>query len=246
MTTDIIIPARFDSTRFPGKPLALIGGIPMICHVLQAAQKIRNIRNIYVATDHEQIKTTIENAGGQVILTRSDHLSGTDRIAEALSKISSPPDIVLNIQGDEPFFPSELGEKILALFYAHDVLIASAAVPFMSNEEPNDPNRVKVTFRENGSALTFSRSLLPFPSLKPPNYWKHLGVYAYRSFVLENISKLTPSNLEISESLEQLRWLEKGYNIYITKYSHFSISVDTPQDLVMAEKVLSSQKNTGL
>lgn len=236
MIVDIIIPSRYKASRFPGKPLADISGKPMIVRVWEQAQKIKGVRDVYVATDHPDIEDVIKNCGGQVIITSENHPSGTDRIHEALKNISNPPEVVMNIQGDEPFFPPSLGEEIISSFKTKDVGIVTACTPFIQKEEVENPNRVKVVFNQHGKALFFSRSPIPFEKNQSTTHYLHMGVYAFRTQILQNLSKLPPSNLEMTESLEQLRWLEAGYDIYMVKTHCHSPAVDTPDDLKIAIK----------
>ena len=235
-----VIPARYASTRFPGKPLALVNGKPMIERVYQQATKA--FENVYVATDDERISSVVKNFGGKVVMTSPDHPSGTDRICEALNKIESTEqsryDVVFNIQGDEPYIQAEALEQLKHCFTDSSTHIATLAKQMKEISDIQNPNHVKLVKDSAGKALYFSRSPIPYLRNIPLEKWaksyfflKHLGIYAYRSEVLREITKLTPSSLEIAESLEQNRWLENGYTIKVEITDYESISIDTPEDL---------------
>lgn len=239
-----IIPARYASTRFPGKPLALLGGKPIIQHVYQRAKEL--LPTVVVATDDERIYRVVEDFGGQAVMTRSDHQSGTDRIAEALEKIGGDYDVVINIQGDEPFLQREHIERLLEAFDYSSTQIATLAVPFHSIRAAESSNSPKIVTDLLGYALYFSRSVIPFVRGKDRNQWldhfpfvKHIGVYAYRAQVLREITQLPQSPLELAESLEQLRWLQNGYKIKVQTVSRETVGIDTPDDLREAEKLLA-------
>lgn len=226
-----IIPARYASTRFPGKPLAMIHGKTMIQHVYERASKA-NFEAVMVATDDERIKDVVEGFGGKVIMTSSDHETGTERCAEAFFASDSSASVIVNIQGDEPMVnPDHLNELIGC--FEDDFVDVATLISEMEATKMDDPNTVKVVHANNGRVLYFSRS--PIPHDRDGNHQvnplKHLGVYAYRASVLERLVELKPTYLEKVESLEQLRWLENGYSIKAVKVVDNGISVDTPQDL---------------
>ncbi len=233
-----IIPARFASTRFPGKPLALIGGVPMIERVYRQALK-SNLDRVLVATDDERILNCVRNFGGEAVMTDPNLPSGTDRCREALNLSDISAKLIVNIQGDEPFIDPEQINLVLKLLMGNAVRIATLISPATSQEEIENPNRVKVAIDRDGKALYFSRLPIPFSKpgeLKVENYHIHLGIYGFRATALQEISQLSASSLELSESLEQLRWLENGYSIYTAKTMERADSVDTPKDLELIEK----------
>ena len=243
-----VIPARFASTRFPGKPLALLGGKPVIQWVFERAKEASE--HVAVATDDARIAETVENFGGIAIMTSPNHVSGTDRCLEAAiiysEKYQVDIDVVINIQGDEPFIDAEQVKSLQALFDSEKVDIATMVSPFKKDiNDITNPNNVKATIAVDGKALYFSRSAIPFCRdvkledwAENSNFYHHLGMYAYRFNVLKEITSLPVSSLEKAESLEQLRWLENGYNIYVAKTLKRSIGIDTPEDLAMAESLL--------
>ena len=241
-----IIPARYASTRFPGKPLIDIKGKSMIERVYIQASKA--LEHVYVATDDARIEAEVKRFGGRVIMTSPDHQSGTDRVAEALDEIQRLKkihiDVVLNIQGDEPFIQPNQLEKLMGCFSDHETDIATLVKPINTNDDIFNPNFVKVVADLKGKALYFSRSPIPFIRNKDKEQWllshpylKHLGIYAYRTSVLKEITGLPQSSLEIAESLEQLRWLENGYTIRVKKTNFESIAIDTPDDLNRLENI---------
>ncbi|MBQ6652400.1 MAG: 3-deoxy-manno-octulosonate cytidylyltransferase [Prevotella sp.] len=237
-----IIPARYASTRFPGKPLADLGGKSVIQHVYERVSQV--IENVYVATDDERIFRTVNTFGGKAIMTRSDHRSGTDRICEALEKVRSDENngelVVINVQGDEPFIRPEQIETLCGLFDTDETHIATLATHFNSPDDAKSPNSPKIVTDKRGFALYFSRSVIPFVREAGGNfpYLKHIGIYAYRADVLREIAQLPPSPLEKAESLEQLRWLENGYRIRVGLTSQATIGIDTPADLEKARQLL--------
>lgn len=231
-----IIPARYASTRFPGKPLVHIHDKPMIQHVYERALLTSGIMQLVVATDDERIKETVENFGGNVILTSSEHRSGTDRCREVIDSLKTKGlnfDIVLNIQGDEPFVEPKQLEQLIECFSHQEVDIATLIKNITDINIIINPNVVKVVVDKKGKALYFSRSPIPYVREKDVtvNYYKHLGLYAYKISVLESITNMPQSMLEKIESLEQLRWLENGYNIYTSITDIENIAIDTPEDL---------------
>lgn len=227
-----IIPARFGSTRFPGKPLVEINGKSMIRRVIDQAKKCQSLQDIWVATDDERIFKHVEEYGCKAFYTSENCNSGTERICELLPNIVGEFDFVLNIQGDEPFVHVESLEELTNALIASQSDISTLAVQIENLEEANDSNRVKVVFSISGRALYFSRSTIPFARNGEPDYFKHLGVYAYTTNALQQIKNLKASALELTESLEQLRWLEHDLTISVVVTSHDSTGVDTPEDLV--------------
>lgn len=227
-----IIPARFGSTRFPGKPLIEINGKSMIRRVIDQAKKCSSLADVWVATDDERIFKHVVEYGCKALYTSEDCNSGTERICELLPNIEGQFDFVLNIQGDEPFVHVESLEELSNALISSKTDIATLAVQIENTEEANDSNRVKVVFSASGRALYFSRSTIPFARNGEPDYFKHLGVYAYTTSALQQIKLLKPSSLELTESLEQLRWLEHDLTISVVVTSHDSTGIDTPDDLL--------------
>lgn len=230
-----VIPARYNSTRFPGKPLVLIDGKSMIQRVYEQAMQVKEFSKIIVATDDLRILEHVESFGGNVMMTSSTHLSGTDRCGEVMDSLPGMYEIIVNIQGDEPFIQPAQLQKLISVFYEENIQIATLAKKITDENQMKSPHVVKVVFDAHHQALYFSRSMIPGSKTSAPqtntNYYKHLGIYAYRADALEKIILLKPSKLEMSESLEQLRWLENGYTIRIVESEHESISIDTPEDL---------------
>lgn len=241
-----IIPARYASTRFPGKPLALLGGKPVIQHVYEKVAAV--LEAAYVATDDERIYDVVKSFGGQVVMTRTDHKSGTDRIEEAIEKIGGEWDVVVNVQGDEPFVAKSQLDTICHCFDDPTTQIATLGKPFESMEAVQNPNSPKIVVDNMGFAMYFSRSVIPYVRGKEKSSWfthypflKHLGIYAYRKDVLRQITQLPQSSLEIAESLEQLRWLQNGFKIKVGTTDVETVGIDTPQDLERAEEFLKAQ-----
>lgn len=241
MTYLALIPARYASSRFPGKPLADIHGKPMIRRVYERCAAVFGA-DCYVATDDPRIEQTVKAFGGQVIMTSASHRSGTDRCAEALDTAERLTgrrfDVVVNIQGDEPFIATEQLEQIRGCFTDPSTQIATLVKPFTETESIFNENSPKVVLSDTGDALYFSRSAIPFLRGVPKEEWqarhtyyKHIGLYAYRSDVLRAVTRLAPSPLEKAESLEQLRWLENGYRIRTAVTTLESHAIDTPEDL---------------
>lgn len=236
-----IIPARYASTRFPGKPLALIDGKPMIQHVWENVSKIESVGRTIVATDDERIAETMRQFGGEVMMTRTDHRSGTDRCGEVIEKLGESGaryDIVINIQGDEPFVDASQIETLIETFERRDVQIATLKKEISQQEALFSPNVVKVIDTPDGMALYFSRQPLPYLRGSEPEQWmchhtyyKHIGIYAFRMDTLRQLVQLAQTPLEKCESLEQLRWLENGYRIAVRETTTENLSVDTPEDL---------------
>lgn len=234
-----IIPARYASTRFPGKPLVDIGGKPMIIRVVERALAV--CPDVVVATDDERIFTTVTEQGYRAVMTSPDHQSGTERCLEAYQVLGEPADVLINLQGDEPFIADEQIRLLISAFDDPSVDLATLAQPFPStatNEELANPNAVKlVRSTSTGYALYFSRSVIPYlrsvegPWAKEHTFLKHIGLYAFRTHVLPTIQSLPASPLEESERLEQLRWLEAGLRIRVMLSDQESIGIDTPEDL---------------
>lgn len=239
-----IIPARFASTRFPGKPLAVLGGKTVIQRVYEQVKTV--LDHVYVATDDQRIYDAVMQFGGRAVMTRADHKSGTDRICEALDKIGGQFDVVINVQGDEPFIqPSQL-RTVMAAFDDPTTQIATLGKRFDSIEAVENPNSPKIVTDNAGFALYFSRSPIPFIRGKEYNQWlaaypflKHIGLYAYRANVLREVTRLPQSSLELAESLEQLRWLQNGYRIKVGLTDVETVGIDTPDDLRCAERFLA-------
>ena len=238
-----IIPARYASTRFPGKPLAVLGGKPVIQRVYE--QVVGVLGEAYVATDDERIFKAVESFGGKAVITRTDHKSGTDRIEEAVSKLQTDADVIINVQGDEPFIQKSQLETVKHLFDDPNVQIGTLGKPFESMEAVDNANSPKIVCDVNGYAMYFSRSVIPYIRNKEHGDWlqhfpflKHIGLYAYRREVLAEITKLPQSSLELAESLEQLRWLQNGYRIKVGVTDIETVGIDTPEDLQRAEEFL--------
>jgi len=232
-----VIPARYGSSRFPGKPLAMIHGKSMIQRVYEQAQKAEELSGLVVATDDERIAQAVKDFGGEVVMTQNTHQSGTDRCQEAVVKLGKSVGAVVNIQGDEPFIQAEQINQVAALL-KQGAPIATLVKPISSTSTLLDPNKVKAILNKNNQAIYFSRSPIPFFKNKTAEHWlsehqyyKHLGIYGYRSDILHEISHLEQSSLEIAESLEQLRWIENGYAIHVGITRFESPSIDTPEDL---------------
>ena len=246
MNFTAIIPARYASTRFPGKPLALLGNKPVIQHVYEQASSV--LSDVWVATDDDRIREAVEKFGGRIVMTRADHKSGTDRIEEAAEKTGTQADVVINIQGDEPFVQPSQIKTLMQLFDNAETQIGTLGKHFENIEAVNNPNSPKIVTDKQGFALYFSRSVIPYIRGAQDNEWlshfpflKHLGLYAYRREVLHEITQLPQSSLEIAESLEQLRWLENGYRIRVGLTDVETVGIDTPEDLQRAEEFLKSR-----
>ena len=239
-----IIPARYASTRFPGKPLAMLGGKTVIQRVYEQAVSV--LPEAYVATDDERILQAVEAFGGKAVMTRADHKSGTDRIQEAVEKLGTDADVIINIQGDEPFIQPSQIQTLMSLFDDADTQIGTLGKRFESMEAVENPNSPKIVTDNRGFALYFSRSVIPFVRGKERTDWfdefpylKHLGIYAYRREVLREVTRLPQGSLEKAESLEQLRWLQNGYRIRVGLTDMETVGIDTPEDLLRAEAFLS-------
>ena len=241
-----IIPARYASSRFPGKPLAKLGGKYVIQRVVEQVGAV--LDDVYVATDDERIYHTVTSMGAKAVMTRPDHQSGTDRIAEALEKIGGNFDVVVNIQGDEPFIQKSQIETVVACFNDADTQIATLGKKFATIEEAKNPNSPKIILDNRSYAMYFTRALAPYIRGKEESQWidvypflKHIGLYAYRTEVLREVTKLPQSPLEIAEGLEQLRWLQNGYKIKVGLTEVETVGIDTPEDLQRAELFLAQQ-----
>ncbi len=240
----VIIPSRYESTRFPGKPLADIGGKPMIQRVYEQAAKA--IEEVWVATDDERIVNAVKSFGGNVVMTSLNHRSGTDRCAEAVliaSEITGKTyDVVINVQGDEPFMQPDQIELITKCFIdSEDTEIATLIQPILKNEDIFHSDMVKVILDNERNAIYFSRSPIPYIVKTDESHWLekypfygHVGLYAYRNTVLQQLARLTEGILEKAESLEQLRWLENGFKIKTNVTDSDSFGIDTPEDLKQA------------
>ena len=243
-----IIPARYASTRFPGKPLAILGGKPVIEHVYRKAAEV--LDDAYVATDDSRIEEAVKAFGGKVIMTGANHKSGTGRIAEALGKIEGQWDVVVKVQGDEPFIHRSQIEEVCRCFDDPDTQIATLGKPFADMEGVLNPNSPKIVTDNRGYAMYFSRSIIPFVRGKDEKEWpfsypflKHIGLYAYRRNVLKEVTQLPQGELEKAESLEQLRWLENGYRIKVGLTDVETVGIDTPEDLARAEAFLTGAEH---
>ena len=244
MTFTAIIPARYASTRFPGRPLAVLGGKTVIQRVYEQVNNV--LSEVYVATDDERIFKCVESFGGKAVMTRSDHQSGTDRIQEAVEKTSTQTDVIINVQGDEPFIQPSQIQTLMQLFDDPSTQIGTLGKYFENIEAVENPNSPKIVMDDRGFALYFSRSVIPYIRGKERQNWfgeypflKHLGVYAYRREVLTEVTKLPQSSLEKTESLEQLRWLQNGYRIRVGLTDVETVGIDTPEDLQRAEAFLN-------
>ena len=245
-----IIPSRYASSRLPGKPLAMIGDKPMVQWVYENCQK--GLTHVFVATDDQRIVDAVEAFGGKAVMTRGDHTSGTDRCAEAAVNIEEKygvkADVVVNIQGDEPFFEAAQLEDIKSAFENPDTQIATLIQEARDMEQVLSLSEVKVVLNTWGEGIYFSRSPIPFVRnveqkdwMKHQTFYRHLGIYAYRSDILKEIVKLEPSALEKAESLEQLRWIENGFPVtcVITELEE-TMCIDTPEDLAKANKLIKN------
>lgn len=253
-----VIPARYGSTRFPGKALALLGGKPMIQHVYERARSAARLDEVVVATDDERITVAVSRFGGRAVMTSAEHRSGTDRIAEVARQTDAQ--VIVNIQGDEPLMRPEPIDQIVEFLLAHRAVpMATVMTRLAKAEDAASPNVVKVVVDQDGYAMYFSRSPIPFvrtsdssgfgvpgsgsrpttPNPQPRTYWKHLGLYGYQREFLLRFPQLPPTPCEQAEQLEQLRALEHGHRIKVLETAHDSIGVDTPEDLARVERMLS-------
>lgn len=245
-----IIPARYASTRFPAKPLALLGGKTVIERVYEKVSEV--VGEVFVATDDERIAECVAGFGGRAVMTSEEHKSGTDRCYEALCKSGVVADVVINVQGDEPFIAADQIESIIACFEDESIDIATLVKPFAEDaslESLENPNSPKVVLSNDRRALYFSRSVVPYLRgtercdwLKSHTFYKHIGMYAFRTEALREVTSLPQGVLEVAESLEQLRWLENGYKIGVGITHKETIGIDTPEDLEAAEAYLKTIK----
>lgn len=238
MKSICVIPARYSSTRLPGKPLKDIYGKPMICRVWERASRAKSVAEVIVATDDERILQAVENNSGRAIMTRTDHKTGTDRLAEVAEKFPDV-DVIVNVQGDEPLIEPSLIDELIAEFVTDDDLqMATVATELTDVDEMNNPNNVKVVLDRYNDALYFSRSLIPYPrNAGNAKVFKHIGIYAYRRDFLIDYAKMDPTPLEKSESLEQLRALENGFKIRVIKSDCRFVGVDTEEDLKLVNEI---------
>ncbi len=249
-----VIPARYASTRFPGKPLATLGGESIISHVYHRVRRTEGIEDVVVATDDESICDHVESFAeeGTVMMTSDQHRTGTDRCGEVVQRLERQGytyDLVINVQGDEPFVDPAQLQTLIACFNDPEVLIATLATPVTSREELFSPNNVKIARAADGRALYFSRQPIPYRRDVDPDHWldgatylKHVGIYAFRADLLPELCRLGTGTLEDCEKLEQLRWLEAGFNIHVALTDHANIGIDTPEDLAAAEQLLKKTK----
>lgn len=244
-----IIPARYASTRFPGKPLALLAGKPIIQHVYERVAGV--FENLCVATDDERIKNAVEGFGGKAVMTSAEHRSGTDRCYEAYCKTGIDADVVVNVQGDEPFITPQQLQTLAGCFDEVQTQIATLVKPFDADaglEALENPNSPKVVVDNEGFALYFSRSVIPYfrgtdkrDWLRVHTFYKHIGLYAFRTEVLKKVTAMPQGVLEQAESLEQLRWLQAGLRIKTGTTNTETIGIDTPEDLAKAEQFIHRQ-----
>lgn len=238
-----VIPARYASSRFPGKPLVMIDGRSMIMRVYEQASKCASLNKVIVATDDDRIFTHVKESGGDVMMTSGFHASGTSRIAEVVDNLTSSGkdtfDVIVNIQGDEPFIEPSQIELVVSLFNKPEVQIGTLIRKIIENADILNPNVVKVVVDNSGKALYFSRSPIPFIRSVPQNQWlshyvffRHIGLYAYKTVVLRSVANLPESPQEIAESLEQLRWLYNGYCIHTAITDIETVGIDAPEDLL--------------
>ncbi|MGA0333209.1 MAG: 3-deoxy-manno-octulosonate cytidylyltransferase [Kiritimatiellia bacterium] len=252
MKTVAILPARYDSVRFPGKMLADLGGVPVIVRTVRRALQAESLHGVLVATDDKRIFDAVAAAGHEVCMTRRDHPSGTDRIAEAAGNLDA--ELLVNVQGDEPWMDPALIDRLVARMHAEDAPdIGTACTPIFEAADLHNPSVVKVVRDERGCALYFSRSLIPFPRdqaaaelLNQGLYFRHLGIYAYRKSFLERWQTLPPHPLETTEKLEQLRGLAHGARIAVIDSDQSAPGIDTPEDLEQARLYLTSHSKKTL
>lgn len=236
-----VIPARFASSRLPGKPLLRIQGKPLIQYVYQQAVKCPHLSRVVVATDDERIESAVKAFGGQAVLTAVHHRSGSDRTAEVAQGMEA--DVYINIQGDEPLISPSTIDAVCGLFLnGTEVALATARVR-IPRERSEDPNVVKVVVDHRGRALYFSRCPIPFDRSEKASYYKHLGIYGYRRQILLSLNSLAPSGLEEAEKLEQLRWLENGLTVHVVEVTEDSLGVDTSEDFERVRVLLENGSN---
>lgn len=243
-----VIPARHASSRFPGKPLAAISGRPMIQHVVERVNQAEHVSRVVVATDDARIKAAVEGFGGEAVLTRSDHHTGTDRVAEVAAHLAAA--IYINVQGDEPLIdPGTIDVVVAAMMEDESVQIASPCVAIKHRNDIMDPHVTKVVRDFDGNALYFSHAPIPWvrdaQHTVTAQHWKHIGLYAFRRDALLEFPTLPPGELEALEQLEQLRWLENGFRIRMVETDYDAVSVDVPADLERVEKLLRAESGRG-
>ena len=235
-----VVPARYASTRLPGKPLADIAGKPMIARVYDRALLAKEVDEVVVATDHEKVYDAIESIGGKVVMTLATHPSGTDRLAE-VATMYNEADIIVNVQGDEPLINPEIIDELVLVLKNEPSLKMATVKTVMEEDEYNNPAAVKVVTDKDGYALYFSRSILPYPRNEDGlTIYKHLGIYAYKREFLLEFAKMQQSYLEKIESLEQLRALENGYKIKVILTDSKCVGVDTEEDLALVNKIFKN------
>ncbi|MGJ7032683.1 3-deoxy-manno-octulosonate cytidylyltransferase (CMP-KDO synthetase) [Niabella hirudinis] len=234
-----VIPARYAATRFPAKLMQMLGNRPVIAHTYAAVAGSGLFDDVFVVTDSAIIFDEIVSRGGKAIMSVAEHESGTDRIAEAVKDMNA--DVIVNVQGDEPFMEKDPLEKIVALFHSDTVQVGSLMRKFASEADAQNPNAVKVVTNKNGKALYFSRSMIPYKrdqQIQAP-YYLHIGVYAFRKEALLNFTGWPPSLLEQTEKLEQLRFLDNSVDIYMAETNYETVAIDTPEDLERAIALLN-------
>jgi len=244
MKSICVIPARYSSTRLPGKPLKDICGKPMICRVWERASRAKSVAEVIVATDDERILQAVEKNSGRAMMTRADHKTGTDRLAEVAAKFPDV-EVIVNVQGDEPLIEPSLIDELIAEFVKDKELqMATVATELHDADEMTNPNNVKVVLDNYNDALYFSRSLIPYPrNAGNSKTFKHIGIYAYRRNFLLDYTKMEPTPLEQAESLEQLRALENGFKIRVIKSSCRFVGVDTEEDLKLVNEIYRREIN---
>jgi 3-deoxy-manno-octulosonate cytidylyltransferase (CMP-KDO synthetase) len=239
--TLIVIPARFASTRLPGKPLAVICGKPMVQHVYERARAAKGVQDVIVATDNQRIIDVVNSFGGKAMMTSPNLKSGTDRVAAVARQMDA--DVYVNVQGDEPLIDPKAIELAIEPFRDDAVQMSTLMTKLNDESQFNNPNTVKVVVDRDGFAIYFSRSLIPYPRSVKTQVYKHLGLYAYRKDFLLKLADWPQTPLELSESLEQLRVLENGYTIKVVETDYDSVSVDTPEDLMHLNQIIYKQGN---
>lgn len=241
----VVIPARYSSSRFPGKPLAIINGKPMIQHVYERVCRSKRIDNLYVATDHNRIYDVVRSFGGNVIMTSAKHTCGTDRLAECSDILKlDEDDILINVQGDEPLIKINMIEDLIEAFSSDDVYMCTLKKKITLIEEMNNPNVVKVITDKNSNAIYFSRFCIPYSrDSSVVEYYKHIGIYGYKKWFLKKFSNMSKTILEKVESLEQLRVIENGFKIKVLETKYESIGVDTLEQLEIVRKISLKEKN---
>jgi 3-deoxy-manno-octulosonate cytidylyltransferase (CMP-KDO synthetase) len=241
-----VIPARYASTRLPGKPLSPIAGRPMIEHVVERVRQAQTVTRVVVATDDDRIKTAVESFGGEALLTRADHRTGSDRVAEVAARL--PAEIYVNVQGDEPLIdPATIDAVVSEMLEDDSIQIATPCAAITRQNDIMDPNVTKVVWDFDGNALYFSHAPIPWVRDRKGDvvvkHWKHIGLYAFRRDALLEFATLPPGELERAEQLEQLRWLENGFRIHMVETQYDAVSVDVPEDIARVEQLLRSAKS---